>query len=239
MLLDVLERTAGVADLHGLRAGRPADHEFPRPRRRPAAGRSRLRNDARLAGRRSATSAAWPICRQRARDYLDRLSALVGRPGGSRFRGARPAANDFCLTMSTMPDAAKRDEAADRVCRPSVPRREDAAPHRHHHGRQRPLGPPRRACRGSRAIAAASRASAASPRSVPGWASSSSRSTAFPARTGSGRPRNSISSCSCSQQYMVERAVADHGAEHPRRGHRPPRGPARGRPARNRRRPWP
>ena len=54
------------------------------------------------------------------------------------------------------------------------------------------------ACRGSKGIATAPPASAASPRSAPGWASSSSRSTAFPARTGNARPRNSISSCNCS-----------------------------------------
>ena len=36
------------------------------------------------------------------------------------------------------------------------------------------------------------------------------------------------------EQYMVEERDSDHGAEHPGGGDRPPRGAARGRPARNR-----
>ena len=54
MLLDVLERAAGVENLHGLRTGRPARDRFPQPRRGPAPGGAGLRDPARLASRKSA-----------------------------------------------------------------------------------------------------------------------------------------------------------------------------------------
>ena len=55
--------------------------QFPQPRRRSAAGRAGLRNAARLAGRKSATSRRLDdLPAERPRAYLARLSELVGRP---------------------------------------------------------------------------------------------------------------------------------------------------------------
>ena len=73
-------------------------------------------------------------------------------------------------------------------------------------------GPSSRACRGSKGIAAAWPASAASPRSVPGWASSSSRSIASPARTGSGRAEELDFLMQLLQQYLIEerRTIMEH-----------------------------
>ena len=72
-------RIAGAADLHGLRAGRPADHRFPRPRRRSAPRRAGLRDVARLAGGHCRRGAARSVAGQR-RKYLDRIGQLLGRP---------------------------------------------------------------------------------------------------------------------------------------------------------------
>ena len=103
----------------------------------------------------------------------------VGPPGGVGFRRARPRANDLRLTMST-----PTPSDGQRTARGAAGK--DAPARRRHHGRQRPLGPAARPAADRGASPRRARAFAASPRNVPGWASGSSRSTAFPARTGSG-----------------------------------------------------
>ena len=80
MLLDVLSELAGVADLHGLRVGRPADHRFSQPRGRPAPRRAGLRDVARLAARDQRRSPHRRFADQRAKvSRPARASCSAGR----------------------------------------------------------------------------------------------------------------------------------------------------------------
>ena len=59
------QRAAGDQDLHGLRDRRPPRDQFPQPRRRLAAGRSRSTRRCPAGRKKSPRFAKWPICRRR------------------------------------------------------------------------------------------------------------------------------------------------------------------------------
>ena len=161
-------------DLTGVRSlGRPA-------RRGP-----RLRRVPRPAGRRPG---------------LDRL----GRPGPPQtiLVPTTDRADRLTARRSASPRIGSRRLDQRRRCRQSAiteeglgrwtgprPAARAASPaRRHHHGRQRPMGPAPRPAPDRRPPPRASGASAPSSRKAAGSASSSSRSTASRSRTGSGRP---------------------------------------------------
>ena len=158
MLLDVLSalpelKICTAYDLDGQRITR-----FSQPRRRPAPRGARLR-DACPAGRQEITDVRrLGDLPTNARKYLDRLGRVAGPAGGSRFpsapiasrrflrkervsyrkAGRRKREGGFCPGYSlptAMPEPMYIDRTSD------VPRRATAAAHRHHHGRQRALGP--------------------------------------------------------------------------------------------------
>ena len=80
MLLDVLERTDGDQDLHGLRDRRPAGDAVSQPCGRSAAARARCLKRCPAGSRTSTGVRRMDDLPPAARDYLARLSQLIGRP---------------------------------------------------------------------------------------------------------------------------------------------------------------
>ena len=129
-----------------------------------------------------------------ARAYLDRISELVGRPvemvsvGPDRsqtipVRTSRPLTASSLTHVRGLPSRPAGRTSHASGGRGTSPSSWTATA----------AGPSGRICRASRGTAAAWPPSAGSPRSVPAWASSNSRSTACRARTGNARSRNSTS----------------------------------------------
>ena len=196
--------------------------------------RAGVRDVARLAERRSATCVASAICRRmpenistasasccagrwRSSPSAPTAGKRFGRVNqfsvpdlGSRFfvrSRKRHLIPNLKSHISNLKSLAQTPDSCPQAL-PFLPifptfRGKSAPAHRHDHGRQRPLGRATRAA-ASKGTAPAPPASAASPRNAPGWASNSLRSIAFPARTGNGPPRNSISSCNCCRTYLIE-----------------------------------
>ena len=186
MLLDVLSGLEELKICTAYEIDGQQINALPQPRRRPPPREAGVRNAARLAG---------------GNHRLPHAGRAAGqRPGVSppHQRAGRPAGRDGLRRPGTRPDDCRQQVVSHDGQRRIIadrgrPARAAAAPHRHHHGRQRPLGPRGRICPASTATAAASPPSAAPPKKRPGSRSSSSRSTACRARTGSGRSPKSTS----------------------------------------------
>ena len=160
------QRPRRTQDLHRLRDRRQADDALPQPRRRPPPREAGVRDAARLAGRNHRLPHATTTCR-RTRRALSRPHQRAGRPARSRWCRSAPSgikrSSLASIVIARWPaEVALADASIAPAAGPS------AAAHRHHHGRQRPLG---RAA-GSAADRGASPrrrlASAARPRNVPG-----------------------------------------------------------------------
>ena len=104
-----------------------------------------------------------------------------------------------------------------------VPPDKTAAAHRRDHGRQRPLGQNGRGCRGSKGIAAAWPACAARSRNAARLGIEQLTLYCLSSENWK-RPQHELDFLMhLLEQYMIEERTHDHGAEHPRAHHRPPR----------------
>ena len=110
--------------------------------------------------------------------------------------------------------------------------REDAASHRHHHGRQRPLGPPPGAAADRRPPPRRGRRPPHHRRVCPAGHRTAYALLSFQRELEAAGRGNRLPHA-VARALHGGRAVADHGAEHPRQRHRPSRGHRRERLAGN------
>ena len=188
MLLDVL---SGLDELKICTAyeidGKQHDH-LPQPRRRPPPRQAGVRIAARLEGRNHRCRTMRRVAGQRPR--LSPPHQRIGRPADRDGLRRPRARSDDCRLASRESIHAGRQPSSPTL---GDSARAPAAAHRDHHGRQRPLGRAAESAARRRATSRASIRSAARPRNVPASRSSSSRSIACRAKTGSGRRPRSTS----------------------------------------------
>ena len=180
------QRAAGAEDLHGLRARRPADRPISPATSTTCAASSRSTRRCPAGSRTSPTCRTLADLPAQRPGYLDRLSELIGRPVEIVSVGPDREQTIFAERELTSSWAGRMLASTDlttdrRMAEPSTTDCRTAGRARASAGRgtspsswtATAAGPSGRACRGSKGTAAAWPASAASPRSAPGWASSS------------------------------------------------------------------